>query len=94
MRGNATCSTTARLLICVMKQIAVIACLSIALLQSSDAAEPANPQDQQLAAMVKELQQQQALIAANQAKIDAKLQTVAAAVSMARTIGAPRRTVR
>ena len=77
-----------------MKRIAAIACVSVALLQSSEAAEPANPQDQQLAALVKELQQQQATIAANQAKIDSKLQTVAAAVSMARTIGAPRRTVR
>jgi len=44
--------------------------------------------------LVKQLQEQQVLIAANQAKIDAKLQTVAAAVRVARTFNAPARVVR
>jgi hypothetical protein len=77
-----------------MKRIAAITCLSLALLHNSNAAEVATAQDQQIAALVKELQEQQALIAANQAKIDAKLQTVANAVRIARTLGAPGRTVR
>ena len=76
-----------------MKQIAAIACLSLALLQSSGAAEPPAAQDQQVIAAMKELQEQQALIAANQAKIDAKLQTVAAAVRIARTFSTPGRTL-
>jgi hypothetical protein len=67
-----------------MKQIAAIACLSLALLQSSDATEPPSAQDQQLAAVIKEIQAQQALIAANQAKIDAKLGTIAEVVRVAR----------
>ena len=67
-----------------MKRIAAIACLSVALLQSSDAAEPATAQDQQLAAVIKEIQAQQALIAENQAKIEAKLAIIAEVVRVAR----------
>jgi ABC-type transporter MlaC component len=77
-----------------MKRIFAILCLSLALLHSSGAAEPATAQEQQIAALLKQLQEQQALIAANQAKIDAKLQTVAAAVRVARTFNAPARVVR
>ncbi|MBA2242334.1 MAG: hypothetical protein H0W04_05525 [Chthoniobacterales bacterium] len=43
-----------------------------------------NPQEQQLAAIVKELQGQQDQIVRNQAKIDAKLVTIAEAVRIAR----------
>ena len=72
-----------------MKRIAALTLLSLMLLQSIDAAPPASAQEQQLAAVIKEVQAQQALIAANQAKIDAKLQTVAAAVHIARSLTAP-----
>jgi hypothetical protein len=67
-----------------MKRIAAIACLSLAFLHSSDAAEPPSAQDQQLIAAIKEIQAQQALIAANQAKIEAKLATLAEVVRVAR----------
>jgi hemolysin activation/secretion protein len=67
-----------------MKRIAAISCLSLALLQSSNAAEPPNAQEQQLTAAIKEIQAQQALISENQAKIEAKLATVAEAVRIAR----------
>ena len=67
-----------------MKQITVIACLALALLSGSRAAVPATPQEQQLLATVKQIQEQQALIAENQAKIEAKLATVAEAVRVAR----------
>ena len=77
-----------------MKRIATITFLSLALLRSSNAAEPPTAQDQQLAAVIKEVQAQQALIAENQAKIDAKLQTVAAAVHIARTFSTAGRTHR
>ena len=67
-----------------MKRNIVLTCLALAVLGSSHAAEPANPQEQQLIAAIKELQAQQALIAENQAKIEAKLATVAEAVRIAR----------
>ena len=66
-----------------MKQIVAPAFLSLMLLGSIVAAPPANPQEQLLAA-VKEVQAQQALMAENQAKIEAKLATVAEAVRVAR----------
>ncbi len=53
-------------------------------LSPGNAAEPVNPQEQQLAAIVKELQGQQDQIVRNQAKIDAKLVTIAEAVRIAR----------
>jgi hypothetical protein len=54
---------------------------------TASAAEPpkANEQEQQqLLALAKEVQSQQALIAENQAKIDAKLVTIAEALRLAR----------
>jgi hypothetical protein len=67
-----------------MKRTAAIACLTLALLASARAADPAGAQDQQLVAIVKEIQAQQVAIADNQTKIDAKLVTVAEAVRTAR----------
>ena len=67
-----------------MKPIAAIICLLLTLLGSSNAADPANAPEQQLVAAIKELQVQQALIAENQAKIEAKLATVAEAVRIAK----------
>ena len=77
-----------------MKRIAAITCLSLALLHTSNTAEPPTAEDRQLAAAIKELQAQQALIADNQAKIDAKLETLAAAVRIARTLTTSGRTLR
>jgi hypothetical protein len=67
-----------------MKQLAVITLLALTLLGSTRAAEPAKPQEQQLLAAIKQIQEQQALIAENQAKIEAKLVTVVEAVRVAR----------
>ncbi|MEY2559322.1 MAG: hypothetical protein QOE34_2747 [Verrucomicrobiota bacterium] len=65
---------------------ALIAFLSLALLTTLPAETPDARQlsDQQMLALVKEVQAQQAMIADNQAKIDAKLVTVAEAVRVAR----------
>ena len=59
-------------------------CLSLALLGTVSAAEPPPPADQQLLAVVKEIQAQQVQIAKNQTDIEAKLATVAEAVRVAR----------
>jgi hypothetical protein len=69
-----------------MKSLALIVVLFLALLVSGPAAEAPNAQQtpQQVLALVKEVQAQQTLIAENQAKIDAKLATVAEAVRVAR----------
>ncbi len=67
-----------------MKRLASLACLCLMTLSPGNAAEPVNPQEQQLAAIVKELQGQQDQIVRNQAKIDAKLVTIAEAVRIAR----------
>jgi hypothetical protein len=69
-----------------MKSLALIFVLFLALLGSGPAAEAPNAQQtpQQVLALVKEVQAQQTLIAENQAKIDAKLATVAEAVRVAR----------
>jgi hypothetical protein len=67
-----------------MKQTAVIAALSILSAWTANAAEPVSAQDQQLLAVVKEIQAQQAKIAENQAAIDAKLASVTEAVRQAR----------
>ncbi|MCA1660278.1 MAG: hypothetical protein LC642_07055 [Verrucomicrobiaceae bacterium] len=48
------------------------------------AAEPATPNEQQLAALVREIQTQQAQIADNQSKIEMKLTAIAEAIRMAR----------
>ncbi|MEN3370291.1 MAG: hypothetical protein V7609_2434 [Verrucomicrobiota bacterium] len=60
----------------------VAACLA-ALLVSASAVEPSK-EDQQLMALVKEVQAQQAAIADNQTKIDAKIVTIAEAIRLAR----------
>jgi hypothetical protein len=67
-----------------MKQRTVITFLALTVLGTSWAAEPAKPQEQQLLATIKQIQEQQALIAENQAKIEAKLATVVEAVRVAR----------
>ena len=66
---------------------ALIATCLLALLVSVPAAEPSKENEraqQQLVALAKEVQAQQAAIAENQTKIDAKLATVAEALRQAR----------
>jgi hypothetical protein len=66
---------------------ALIATCLLALLVSAPAAEPlkeSEREQQQLLALVKEVQSQQAAIAENQTKIDAKLATIAEALRLAR----------
>lgn len=60
----------------------VVTCFA-ALLVSASAAEPSK-ESQQLMALLKEVQAQQAAIADNQTKIDARLVTIAEAVRLAR----------
>jgi hypothetical protein len=60
----------------------VATCLAV-LLVSATAAEPSK-ESQQMLALVKEVQTQQAAIADNQTKIDAKLVTIAEAIRLAR----------
>jgi hypothetical protein len=69
-----------------MKQLAMALCAAIALAASSNAQAPAaqTQQDQQTLALIRELQTQQAAIAENQAKIEAKLATVTEALRLAR----------
>lgn len=67
-----------------MKYLVAISCLSLASLAPLRGAEPAPAQDQQVAAALKELQAQQAQIAENQAKIEAKLAAIAEAVRIAK----------
>jgi hypothetical protein len=61
----------------------LFACLATAFVTSLRAQAPAPP-DQQLLAMIKEIQAQQAQITDNQAKIEQKLTIVAEAVRVAR----------
>ena len=64
----------------------IIICLSGAVVAAS-AAEPAKDADrdqQQLAALTKEIQGQQTAMADNQAKIDAKMATIAEALRLAK----------
>ena len=66
---------------------ALIATCLFALAVSTPAAEPSKESEreqQQLLALVKEVQTQQAAIAENQAKIDAKLAAIAEALRLAR----------
>jgi ABC-type transporter MlaC component len=71
-----------------MKRLpALIALFSLALLVAAPAAEApsaSQQQEQQVLAVVKEVQGQQAAIAENQAKIDAKLATIAEYLRLAR----------
>jgi hypothetical protein len=69
---------------------ALTAFFSLALLATAPAAEAPSAQQQarQVLAVAKEVQGQQAAIAENQAKIDAKLATVAEAVRVARIYSA------
>ncbi len=68
-----------------MKQFAAIALISLFAVLPFRGAEPtAAKQDEQLAALVKELQAQNAAIAQNQVAIEAKLATVAETVRIAR----------
>jgi len=74
-----------------MKRLsALTAIFSLALLTAAPAAEAPSAQQQalQVLAVAKEVQGQQAAIAENQAKIDAKLVTVAEAVRVARIYSA------
>jgi hypothetical protein len=67
-----------------MKRIAALTILTIILIGGVNAADPVNPQEQQVLSAIKEIQAQQTTIAENQAKIDAKLVTVGEAVRVAR----------
>ena len=67
-----------------MNRIAALTILTIILIGGVNAADPVNPQEQQVLSAIKEIQAQQTTIAENQAKIDAKLLTVGEAVRVAR----------
>ncbi|MGZ4965983.1 MAG: hypothetical protein ACXWFY_06535 [Chthoniobacterales bacterium] len=67
-----------------MKALLPLACIAALLATQLNAADPAIPQEQPVATAIKEIQAQQAQIADNQAKIDAKLATVIEAVRQAR----------
>jgi ABC-type transporter MlaC component len=71
-----------------MKRLpALIAIFSLAMLLAAPAAEAPDPnrqQEQQVLAVAKEVQAQQAAIAENQAKMDAKLATIAESLRVAR----------
>lgn len=70
-----------------MKRFAIIALLISALLRTQAGAADSgagDQQQQQIARAVKELQEQQAQIADNQAKIEAKLAVIAEAIRQAR----------
>lgn len=67
-----------------MKHIASVTALLIVSALHFNAAEPPNAQDQQLLALVKEIQAQSAKMAENQAAIEAKLASIAEAVRVGR----------
>lgn len=68
-----------------MKRLPIFAGALLLCCSGADAAESAaNPQHAQVLALVKEVQAQQTVMAENQAKIEAKLATVAEAVRVAR----------
>ena len=79
--GNAFCFSSVATQ---MNRTALAAAFSLILLGPVRAADPVDPQEQQLAAVVKEIQAQQAQIAANQAKIEEKMAGIAEAVRIAR----------
>jgi len=71
-----------------MKRFALLTCLSFSLATTAVPAEPASAHgDAQLQAAVAELQAQQLALAENQAKIEAKLATIAEAIRVARIYG-------
>ncbi len=68
-----------------MKRSVILVCLSLlAVFGAAGAEPPVNSPDQQLVVALGELQEQQAQIAENQAKIEVKLVTVAEALRIAR----------
>ena len=67
-----------------MKRFTLILAIGLSCFAGLFAAEQPNAQDQQLAATIKEIQAQQALMAETQVKIDEKLAVVAEAVRIAR----------
>ena len=66
-----------------MKKLTLFAALAL-LATSMGAQSPAPPDQKQLEALIKAVQDQQIQIAENQAKIDAKLTTVGEAIRVAR----------
>jgi hypothetical protein len=67
--------------------LTLIVASQLALLSTATAAEPSKEterEQQQVVALAKEVQAQQALIAENQTKIDAKMATVAEALRLAK----------
>jgi hypothetical protein len=64
--------------------VAILLSLTLLLFSSGDAQTPETRQEEQLLALIKELQAQQAQIADNQAKIDSKLAEVAETIRVAR----------
>jgi hypothetical protein len=67
-----------------MKQIAIALLAALAVTASSNAQAPTAQQEQQVLAVIREIQTQQAAIADNQAKIEAKIAALAEAVRVAR----------
>ena len=67
-----------------MKHLLAISCLMLASFSLLSAAEPVTPPDPQVIAALKEIQTQQAQMAENQAKIEAKMAAIAEAVRMAK----------
>jgi hypothetical protein len=64
--------------------LALTAIFSLALLMAAPAAEAPDASQQQVLTVAKEVQAQQAAIAENQAKMDAKLATIAESLRVAR----------
>ena len=67
-----------------MKALVPLAVLLLAFTANANAADPAPAPDQRIVATIKEIQAQQAQMADNQAKIEAKLASVVEAVRVAR----------
>jgi hypothetical protein len=67
-----------------MKRIPLTLLFAATLLISSSVAQTPDPKEQQLAALTKEVQAQQAQIADNQAKIDTQLADLAETIRVAR----------
>jgi outer membrane lipoprotein-sorting protein len=66
-----------------MKKLMLLGALAL-IITSSEAQSPAPVEPQQLQALLKEVQAQQIQLAENQAKIDAKLVTLAEAIRIAK----------
>jgi septal ring factor EnvC (AmiA/AmiB activator) len=67
-----------------MKRIPLALLFAATLLISSSVAQTPDPKEQQLAALIKEVQAQQAQIADNQAKIETQLADLAETIRVAR----------